>query len=380
MNDTAQAQKSSRNQLPTPSDFARKHKPSPLQSRQECVITVSDFTAARVGNLGLMTVAITTIIGGSTWESSFSEVFMLPPDQLIPRPKAESALPWPLVELQATHPSAAEAKKYLVRKIDSALASIQRVHGSLPVVIYQQSISDQRCHLNPRIPTMRMAMLRSSARTIAQARIERALPVLVEHCPQRGSLFAAAMADRWTREAAACLPMINAGLRPIVVATDAARSHRSATVAAASSTGTIHIFTSERRLAIRELEMEGIASAMVHFTRKYPNRKIVILSDSRPALGRIAATGFGIAEVDAILSSGLVTLQWVQGHNGHGLNDIADRAARILRMQIECEFPDEWFADRCANLRAELLENLRTDSALNSYFYGTTQADLALAG
>lgn len=380
MNNTTDAKKFSLNQPPSPSTFARKRPPTPLQARQDCMITVSSFTAVCVGNVGLMTVAIATTIGESMWQTSFSEVFLLPQSKPIPRPQAQSPLPWPLVEVCETHPSALGAKKLLVKKIDAAVAAIQRVHGSLPVLIDRQSISDYRCHLRPRVAMMRMATLRSVAHGIALARAEQALPVLLEFCPQQGSLFAARMADRWEVEAATCLPMINAGLRPLVIATDAARSHRSATVAVATSTGTIHTFRSEQKLGIRELEMEGIASAMVHFSAKYPNRKIVILSDSRPALSRIAARGFGIDKVDAILATGLVTLKWVRGHNGHGLNDIADRAARILRMKIEWAFSDDWFTGRFNNLRAELLENLRTDSALNSYFYGTTQADLALAG
>lgn len=364
---------------PSPNSFARKRFVSPFSSRMRSVITVSEFEAARVGSLGIMAIAVTVQVGGSTWTTSFSDVFKAS-ESTVPRFTPDNPS-WPLSPVPATHPHAYEAKHSLMAKVDTAIASLQRVHGALPVLFYRDSMADHRCHIKAQsIPTLQMERLRSVARDAAQARIAQALPVMMELCPQQGSLMAAQSIQMWNKQVKVLAPIIIAQLRPIVIATDAARSRRSATVAVASSTGEIHYFASERTLAIRELEMEGIASAMNHFTTQHPRRKIVILSDSKAALKRIRTHGFGIPEVDAILHSGQVSLEWVRGHNGHGLNDIADRAARLLRMKLECDFPDQWLTERQANLRADLLENLRTDPSLNSYFYGVTQSDLGLAG
>lgn len=336
--------------IPLPTAIKRPHAPTHF-------IVVSGFEAARVGTRGLMSVAVQAHLGDSTWETTFTQEFRVESSRLFPSLNEPE---WPAIPVPEYHPAVQDARRVLTQKVDEAIAALSRVHGCLPTLLPYATIQDYRCRRAlPLLPTMRVQALRSQAHALAQVDTHN----LVTGCLEPGSLFATAKLEVWNSQCSVVQPLINAQLRPIVIATDASRSHRGAAIAAVSSTGEI-VGQACARKNIHELELDAINFAVAHFSARYPSRKLIILSDSRHAVRRVSAD---------------INASWVRGHAGHSLNDIADRAARQHRNQQEAGFSAEWMAQMHEHLVAELVANLRQDPSVGSYFYeDPTQMDVSL--
>lgn len=145
----------------------------------------------------------------------------------------------------------------------------------------------------------------------------------------------------------------------MVVATDASKGKHNRTVgiSAVSSFGAIR--TRDLKLSsIFDGELAAINFALQQFGKNV--ERLEVLTDSRQAIQYIqgrtslqSTSGLVLKETIKRLTAEGVELHftWVRGHNGHALNDCADRAARIAR--------------RCKQLgtdnKTQLLANLRVE-------------------
>lgn len=145
----------------------------------------------------------------------------------------------------------------------------------------------------------------------------------------------------------------------VVVATDASKGKNSRTVGLSVVNSCGIIKTHEMELnSIFDGELSAINFALQQFGKNV--ERLEVLTDSRQAIQYIqgrtslqSTSGLVLKETIKRLTAEGVELHftWVRGHNGHALNDCADRAARIAR--------------RCKQLgtdnKTQLLANLRVE-------------------
>lgn len=148
----------------------------------------------------------------------------------------------------------------------------------------------------------------------------------------------------------------------MVVATDASKGKHNRTVgiSAVNSFGAIR--TRDLKLSsIFDGELAAINFALQQFGRNV--ERLEVLTDSRQAIQYIqgrtslkSTSGLALKETIKRLSANGTELNftWVRGHNGHELNEIADRAARIVRYCKRTKINPE--PKLINNLRKELKE------------------------
>ena len=160
---------------------------------------------------------------------------------------------------------------------------------------------------------------------------------------------------------------------PLYIATDASRGRNGAAgIAWISAEGRYNSRMIDVN-AIAEAEFLAIKHAIDDATSREPNRKIVILSDSRQALGALSgkrsphwATGKRLSQLNqmrALIRDHGIQLKWVRGHSGDPLNELADRLAVHRRRCTECCFSDEVIVERETRIVAD---GFADESACNS--------------
>ena len=131
----------------------------------------------------------------------------------------------------------------------------------------------------------------------------------------------------------------------LVVATDGSFNPVTGVSASAvvSDTGLANAGPGRTRDAIVGAEIQAIVLAL----RTFPLHDLLVLSDSRRACSAVSAALDGtIQDRSSTISADLarcaelghgrsIELRWVQGHNGHALNEAADRVARAQRRETE---------------------------------------------
>lgn len=131
-----------------------------------------------------------------------------------------------------------------------------------------------------------------------------------------------------------------AAVPPRVVATDAslARHRSGAGIACVDASGTFaQGFARTSSIAVAELRAIELALGT------FPADDLVVLSDSRQALAWLACPARVsdpdirrlLAAVGVRMAGRLVRFDWVKGHNGHPLNETADRLAMAARRARE---------------------------------------------
>ena len=143
---------------------------------------------------------------------------------------------------------------------------------------------------------------------------------------------------------------------PLRIATDASRGRRGAAGIAWVTSEGRHATRMVDVSAVAEAEFLAIKSAIDDAVSREPGRKIVILSDSRKALGALTgkwlpqwATGKRLAQLNQTrdhIRDHDIQLRWVRGHAGDPLNELADRLAVHRRRCTDCHLTDEAIADR----------------------------------
>lgn len=146
----------------------------------------------------------------------------------------------------------------------------------------------------------------------------------------------------------------------LVIATDASKGKNKKAVGISAVTAEGNIRT--RCLELKSIfdgELAAIHLALSNFGQRA--QRIEILTDSRKAVQYVNGWTSLKAETGEILMKCIkdlaalgieVSITWVRGHNGHVLNNFADRAAVIAR---RCEqFATDNKAQLIENLRAEL--------------------------
>ncbi|WP_157109538.1 RNase H family protein [Rhodococcus sp. WMMA185] len=141
-----------------------------------------------------------------------------------------------------------------------------------------------------------------------------------------------------------------AALPELTVATDASKSRRRGVgVACVSEEGVRYQRMVPKVATILEGELLAIELAIVRFE----DRRLHILTDSQPALEHLGvlqnprplrSCGGVKATVDRIheaMRGREIRLSWVRGHDGHLLNETADRLAMAVRRAHESDVPTE---------------------------------------
>lgn len=150
---------------------------------------------------------------------------------------------------------------------------------------------------------------------------------------------------------------------PLRIATDASRGRNGAAGIAWISAEGRHASRMVDVNAIAEAEFLAIKYAIDDAVSREPGRKIVILSDSRKALGALTgkwlpqwATGKRLAQLNQTrdhIRDHDIQLMWVRGHAGDLLNELADRLAVHRRRCTDCRLTDEVIADREVRIIAD---------------------------
>ena len=150
---------------------------------------------------------------------------------------------------------------------------------------------------------------------------------------------------------------------PLRIATDASRGRRGAAGIAWITAEGRHTTRMVDVSAVAEAEFLAIKSAIDDAVSREPGRKVVILSDSRKALGALSgkwlpqwATGKRLAQLNqtrAHIRDHDIQLKWVRGHAGDLLNELADRLAVHRRRCTDCRLTDEVIADREVRIIAD---------------------------
>ncbi|MGV3114079.1 ribonuclease HI [Corynebacterium freneyi] len=143
---------------------------------------------------------------------------------------------------------------------------------------------------------------------------------------------------------------------PLRIATDASRGRRGAASIAWVTAEGRHATRMVDVSAIAEAEFLAIKAAIDDAVSREPGRKIIILSDSRKALGALSgkwlpqwATGKRLAQLNqtrAHIRDHDIQVKWVRGHAGDPLNELADRLAVHRRRCTDCRLADEVIVDR----------------------------------
>ncbi|KKO80755.1 hypothetical protein WU86_10455 [Corynebacterium xerosis] len=181
----------------------------------------------------------------------------------------------------------------------------------------------------------------------------------------RRSVFQAV--DRGLAEEVARVESIEAeearNREPLYIATDASRGRNGAAGIAWISAEGHHTSRMIDVNAIAEAEFLAIKYAIDDAMSREPNRKIVILSDSRQALGALSgnratywATGKRLSQLNqmrVLIRDHGIQLKWVRGHSGDPLNELADRLAVHRRRCTECRFSDEVIVERETRIVAD---------------------------
>ena len=150
---------------------------------------------------------------------------------------------------------------------------------------------------------------------------------------------------------------------PLRIASDASRGRRGAAGIAWVTAEGRHATRMVDVSAVAEAEFLAIKSAIDDAVSREPDRKIIILSDSRKALGALTgkwlpqwATGKRLAQLNqtrAHIRDHDIQLKWVRGHAGDPLNELADRLAVHRRRCTDCRLADEVIADREVQIIAD---------------------------
>ncbi|WP_137723540.1 RNase H family protein [Prescottella subtropica] len=140
-----------------------------------------------------------------------------------------------------------------------------------------------------------------------------------------------------------------AALPELTVATDASKSRRRGVgVACVSEDGVRHQMMVPDVTTVLEGELLAIELAVARF----PGRRLHILTDSQASLQHLGlldtdwalhATGgvkAVVSRLHDVLRKREIRLSWVRGHNGHLLNETADRLALATRRAFEARIPD----------------------------------------
>lgn len=143
---------------------------------------------------------------------------------------------------------------------------------------------------------------------------------------------------------------------PLRIATDASRGRRGAAGIAWISAEGRHDSRMVNVDGIAEAEFLAIKFAIDDALSREPERKIIIHSDSRQALGALTgkrlpywATGKLLSQLNkarANIRAHGIRLQWVRGHSGDAHNELADRLAVHRRRCTECGIGEKAILER----------------------------------
>ena len=143
---------------------------------------------------------------------------------------------------------------------------------------------------------------------------------------------------------------------PLRIAADASRGRRGAAGIAWISAEGRHVSRMVNVDEVAAAEFLAIKFAIDDAVSREPERKIIIHSDSRHALGALSgkwvpqwATGKLLSHLNrarATIREHGIRLRWVRGHSGDTLNEIADRLAVHRRRCTECGIDEEVILER----------------------------------
>lgn len=117
-------------------------------------------------------------------------------------------------------------------------------------------------------------------------------------------------------------------------------------------------FAARSRANILASEVLGILSFVRHFIHRGDHYRAVLFVDSMQAIevvkrgrfnhSRVSVTA--LAEASALIQSGRLELIWVRSHQGHLLNDIADRIALQRHRAVRSELGQEMLDSLCQQI------------------------------
>ncbi len=335
--------------MATPADLARlaRHRRRPHPSIPLAI--VHGIHAEQLGGQVFLALAVAVEAGGQTWVGCISHR-LHSPVTIVHGPRPVSV---------GSHEGLLRPVSEMLRELETTLTGLGLVIGELDVrftVAFGMGRRQLRRARTPIAPD-RYHRLRRAAEAALTGECESLRAACHAAALAEGSYFAACHLPGWRYSAELLAPVLAAARAPLVIASDASRSRFTGTMTCAwvSEEGRAASFPAPSRArCIADGEYHALVTAIRQNVSAHPGRRLVVLSDSRPALRRLRTGGTGDAAADRLLCDGVISARWVRGHNGHLLNEIADRLARGLRRSREFRLA----VDESARIRAQILEDL----------------------
>ena len=180
----------------------------------------------------------------------------------------------------------------------------------------------------------------------------------------------AMVADALTRQAERVAER-EAALPPLRMATDASHNRGRCGMAWVDEAGGFGV-TYGTKMRIAEAETRALHAALKRARHMGGARPVLIESDSRRAVDAITAdvdveriqwahgeAALMVAEARELATDPRITVRWVRGHNGHPLNELADRLAMHERRSRQWNLDREIVAGQQERIAADALPAIR---------------------
>lgn len=258
------------------------------------------------------------------------------------------------------------ARSVLVEHRDAAIADIHieaersiraiaLVHGAIEVFVTPYSSADATVVWRSKKTAAPLSLhLRAFAsRMLLQTKANMALTLIKPAIRAARSLMQRTATEQTMSDIASRLP-------PVKVATDASlnTSSKQAAIGWATDHGDYGSALIKRGTKIHVAEYAALIRGIERVLKRHPGRRVLVYSDSKPAIYLLKRRGVNRQDIDTLLQIGVIRVAWVRGHCGHPLNEAAHRLAVHARRSVEWKIPTEHRAQVQRKIVAELWEQL----------------------